>query len=154
MKWEPFFTLLFGMVILWILFPIFSRTLTESNITSIDGNSTTPINFWSPFQTFLTSPSVLWLIPLFIVPFIVAKMLTSDLCDDEPSCSSEDRPYPSYTETRAEEEEDIAQIRPTGDLQDLRCPKCSAPLSFRENRDLTKCGYCGSQVQRRIEEEE
>lgn len=153
MKLDLIFALLGAIIILLILFPIFSRTLTELNSTSTDGNSTLPINPWSLVTTYFTTPIFLWLIPLFVVAFVVLKMTKGDFSDDEPSYSSEDRPYPSYIETE-EGEEDIGQIRPTGDLQDLRCPKCSAPLSFREKRDLTKCRYCGSQVQRRIEEEE
>lgn len=152
--YQSFVFLLMLMGFIWFILIMWStifRTFSQSNITSIDGNSTAPINPWSLVTTFLNTPSFLWLIPVFVVASIVIKMIRSNLSNDEgmggyiPMVRGEEE---------EEEEEPIAQITPTGELQDLRCPKCSAPLSFRENRDLIKCGYCGSQVQRRIEEEE
>lgn len=85
--------------------------------------------------------------------FLVLRLLTNGLSDGKPSYSSEDRPYSSYIESRAEEEEEeeVAQISPTGDLQDLRCPKCGAPLHFQRLEVTTICVYCGLQVQRRTD---
>jgi len=155
MRWSSWLILVTMLITIWLMTPAISDVMRGVNITSTDGNSTTLINPWIPIQTALTSPSFLWLIPLFIVAFAILKITTGALSDDYESYPSQ-RSSEEIEEEEGlrEEEEPIAQITPIGSLQDLRCPKCSAPLSFRENRDLTKCGYCGSQVQRRTEEEE